>query len=165
MDKSYFIDNLDRAIKEEWIKAYHQPLVRAASGKVSDEEAYSRWIDPQMGTFTASEFVPALDEAKLTYKLDLYMVERVLKKMKEQSEQGYYVVSESINLAASDFECCDMVSEITALIDSYGFTRDKISMMKSKNLEDGSQQARIGTPFVYGVDVTTRARYPIKPLK
>ncbi len=128
MDKSYFIDNLDRAIKEEWIKAYHQPLVRAASGKVSDEEAYSRWIDPQMGTFTASEFVPALDEAKLTYKLDLYMVERVLKKMKEQSEQGYYVVSESINLAASDFECCDMVSEITALIDSYGFTRDKISI-------------------------------------
>ena len=81
-----------------------------------------------MGTFTASEFVPALDEAKLTYKLDLYMVERVLKKMKEQSEQGYYVVSESINLAASDFECCDMVSEITALIDSYGFTRDKISI-------------------------------------
>lgn len=26
MDKNYFINNLDRAIKEEWIKAYHQPL-------------------------------------------------------------------------------------------------------------------------------------------
>ena len=34
----YFIDNIDKAISNEWIKAYHQPLIRAANGRVSDEE-------------------------------------------------------------------------------------------------------------------------------
>ncbi len=128
MDKNYFIDNLDRAIKEGWIKAYHQPLVRAASGRVSDEEAFSRWVDPDKGTFEAEEFVPVLEEAHLTYKLDLYMIERILKKMKDQENRGFFVVSESVNLSGDDFRCCDMVSEMIALMDSYGFSRDKLSV-------------------------------------
>ena len=132
MDKNYFIDNLDRAIKEEWIKAYHQPLVRAASGRVSDEEAFSRWVDPQYGIFQAEDFIPALEEAHLTYKLDLYMVERVLMKMKEQSEGGYFVVPESVNISGDDFRYCDMVSEITGLIDKYGFSRDKLTVELSE---------------------------------
>lgn len=126
MDKSYFIDNLDKAIKEEWIKAYHQPLIRAANGQVSDEEAFSRWDDPEKGIFSASEFVPILEEAGLTYKLDLYMVERVLKKLKVQTERGYFLVPESVNISGSDFRCCDMVSEIIKLVDAYGFTKDKL---------------------------------------
>ncbi len=134
MDKNYFIDNLDRAIEEEWIKAYHQPLVRAASGMVSEEEAFSRWDDPEKGVFTAAEFVPILDEANLTYKLDLYMVERVLKKMKGQAEHGLFVVPESVNLSRSDFDCCDMVYEISRLIDNYGFTRDKLSVELSEKV-------------------------------
>ena len=128
MDKSYFIDNLDKAIKEEWIKAYHQPLIRAANGQVSDEEAFSRWDDPEKGIFSASEFVPILEEAGLTYKLDLYMVERVLKKLKVQTERGYFVVPESVNISGSDFRCCDMDSEIIKLVDAYGFTKDKLSI-------------------------------------
>ena len=128
MEKNYFIDNLDRAIKEEWIRAYHQPLVRAANGQVSDEEAFSRWDDPENGIFMASEFVPILHEAGLIYKLDLYMVERVLKKLKVQTERGYFLVPESVNLSGSDFRCCDMVSEVIKLVDSYGFTRDRLSI-------------------------------------
>lgn len=128
----YFIDNLDRAIKEEWIKAYHQPLIRSASGLVSDEEAFARWEDPEKGTFSPADFLPVLEREKLTYKLDLYMVERVLNKMKGQGEHGLFIVPESINLAASDFECCDMVEEIVKRVDASGLSRDKLSVELSE---------------------------------
>ncbi len=128
----YFIDNLDRAIKEEWIKAYHQPLIRSASGLVSDEEAFARWEDPEKGTFSPADFLPVLEREKLTYKLDLYMVERVLNKMKGQGEHGLFIVPESINLAASDFECCDMVEEIVKRVDASGISRDKLSVELSE---------------------------------
>ncbi len=128
----YFIDNLDRAIKEEWIKAYHHPLVRAASGHISDEESLARWEDPVKGTFAAAEFIPVLDREKLTYKLDLYMVERVLKKLKGQAEHTLHMVPESVNLSRSDFECCDMVKEITKRIDDSGLSRDKLCVELSE---------------------------------
>ncbi len=134
VDGQYFIDNLDKAIENEWIKAYHQPLVRAASNNVSDEEAFARWEDPQYGTFNAAEFVPVLDKAQLTYKLDLYMVERVLDKMKGQAEHGLFVVPESVNISRSDFDCCDMVVEIIKRIDDAGFPRDKLSVELSERV-------------------------------
>ena len=130
--EQYIIDNLDTALKEEWIKAYHQPLIRAASGKVSDEEAFAKWEDTKYGTFSASEFVPILERKKLTYKLDLYMVERVLKKIKSQGEHGLYMVPESINIAKTDFDCCDMVTEIAKRIDASGLSRDKLSVELSE---------------------------------
>ncbi len=131
LDK-YIIENLDRAISEEWIKAYHQPLVRAGSGKVSDEEAFSKWEDPDLGILSPSDYLPVLEKNNLTYKLDLYMVERVLKKMKGQGEHGLFIVPESINLAKSDFDCCDMVKEIAKRIDESGLSRDKLSVELSE---------------------------------
>ncbi len=133
-DERYFIDNLDRAISEEWIKAYHQPLLRAASGRVSEEEAFARWEDPEMGMFLATDFVPILDKAHLSYKLDLYMVERVLRKMKGQGEHGLFIVPESVNLSRSDFDSCDMVKEIVRIIDASGLPREKITVELSEKV-------------------------------
>lgn len=133
LDK-YFIDNLDKAISEKWIRAYHQPLIRAASGMVSDEEAFARWEDPSGDIFTAAEFIPILDRANLTYKLDLYMVEIVLEKMKGQGQHGLFIVPESINLSRSDFDCCDMVSEVAKRIDASGLPREKLSVELSETV-------------------------------
>lgn len=130
--EQYFVNNLDRAISEEWIKAYHQPLIRAASGQVSDEEAFARWEDPERGVFFASDFIPVLEKEKLTYKLDLFMVDSVLQKMKQQLELGLFVVPESVNIGRTSFECCDMVDEITRRIDDAGLTRDKLSIELSE---------------------------------
>lgn len=130
--EEYFIENLDKAIADEWIKAYHQPLVRAASGLVSDEEAFARWEDPEGSYFTASEFVPILEKENLTYKLDLYMVERVLNKMKGQGKHGLFIVPESVNLSISSFYSCNMVKEITKRIDASGIPRSKLSVELSE---------------------------------
>ena len=78
--ENYILDNFEKALSNEWIKAYHQPLIRAANGRVSDEEAFARWESPNGEIYEAKSFIPILKKHGLTYKLDLYMVERVLKK-------------------------------------------------------------------------------------
>ena len=130
----YFVENLDKAIENKWIKAYHQPLIRAANGMVSDEEAFARWEDPEYGIFSAGDFIPALEEKGLTYKLDLYIIKRVLSKMKNQVQHNLFLVPESVNLARSDFDQCDMVTEIAKLIDASGISRDKLSIELSERV-------------------------------
>ena len=80
----YITQNLDRALAEGWVKVYYQPIIRAADGKVCDEEALARWIDPELGFLSPGDFIPALEQNKLIYKLDLYVLEQVLEKMKRQ---------------------------------------------------------------------------------
>ncbi len=124
----HVIQNLDRALEEGWVKVYYQPIVRASNGKVCDEEALARWIDPELGFLSPAYFIPALEESKLIYKLDLYVVEQVLKKMKLQEQKGLYVVPQSINLSRMDFESCDIVEEIRKRVDAEGIDHSMISV-------------------------------------
>ncbi len=122
-NKQYVIDHLDQALEEGWIQAYFQPIVRTANGRVCDEEALARWIDPVKGMLSPAEFIPVLEDAKLIYKVDLRMVDLVLQKLKDQAAAGFYLVPNSVNLSRTDFDACDMVEEICKRVDASGLPR------------------------------------------
>ena len=126
--RQYILSHLDQAIAEHWIKVYYQPIVRAVDVRVCDEEALARWIDPIQGFLSPADFIPTLEDARVIYKLDLYVLEQVLQKMTEQQKLGLPVVPHSINLSRSDFDACDIVEEIRKRVDASGFSRDKVSI-------------------------------------
>ena len=98
--KQYIIENLDRALAEGWITVYYQAIVRASDGKVCDEEALSRWIDPVRGFLSPADFIPTLEEARLIYKLD----------------------------SRTDFDSCDIVEEIRQRVDAAGIDRAMLTI-------------------------------------
>ncbi len=126
--RQYIVENIDRAIREGWIQVYYQPIVRAVNGKVCDEEALSRWIDPVKGFLSPAEFIPALEESKLIYKLDLYVVDQILLRMKKQAELGMERVPQSVNLSRMDFDSCDIVDEICRRMDAAGVDRSLLTI-------------------------------------
>ena len=126
--RQYIIENIDRAIREKWIQVYYQAIIRVANDRVSDEEALSRWIDPVRGFMSPADFIPALEESKLIYKLDLYVVEQVIEKIKKMDEVGLYVIPQSVNLSRSDFDSCDIVEEIRRRVDDAGIDRSMLTI-------------------------------------
>ncbi len=139
--RRYIQTNLDKAISGKWIKVYYQPIVRAVNGRVSDEEALARWIDPEYGFLSPAEFIPALEMSGLVYKLDLYVLGQVLEKIRLMEARGLNVVPQSINLSRSDFEACDMVEEIRKRVDEAGVRRELITIEITESV--------IGTSFEF----------------
>ena len=132
--KQYVIDNLDRAIAENWITAFYQPIVRATNRKVCDEEALARWIDPEKGMLSPAEFIPILEESKLIYKVDLRMVDIIIEKLKNQKLAGLHVVPNSVNLSRTDFEMCDIVKEICNRVDAAGIPRRLLTIEVTESI-------------------------------
>ena len=124
----YIIENFSRAISERWITVYYQPIVRTVNDKVCDTEALARWIDPVKGFLSPAEFIPILEEEKLIYKLDLYVVERIIEKIKRLESLGISTISQSINLSRADFDSCDIVEEIRTRVDIAGISRSKLNI-------------------------------------
>ena len=124
----YIVRHLDQALEEQWIKVYYQPIVRALNGRVCDEEALSRWIDPVRGTLSPAEFIPILEKARLIYKLDLYVLDQILKNMQAQRQAGLQVVPVSLNLSRVDFDACDIVEEICTRVDAAGIKHEKLTI-------------------------------------
>ncbi len=128
LNKQYVINNLDRAIEENWITAFYQPIVRATTRRVCDEEALVRWIDPERGMLSPADFIPILEETRLIYKVDLRMVDIVIEKIKKMQQAGMYVVPQSVNLSRTDFEMCNVIEEICNRVDSAGIARELITI-------------------------------------
>ncbi|MGO4970896.1 EAL domain-containing protein [[Clostridium] aminophilum] len=70
--------------------------------------------------------MPTLEETNSSYKLDLYVLENVLQKLKVQADNGLFIVPQSINLSRSDFYSCDIVEEIRRRVDETGIERNRI---------------------------------------
>ena len=128
INRQYIVDNIDRALAENWVTAFYQPIVRATSGKVCDEEALARWIDPEKGMLSPADFIPILEDTRLIYKVDLHIVDVILERINKQRQTGFTVVPISINLSRTDFECCDIVEEICNRVDAADVPRDLITV-------------------------------------
>ena len=129
INRQYIIDNLDRAIAENWIKPFYQPIVRATNNLVCDEEALARWIDPEKGMLSPADFIPILEDTKLIYKVDLYILDSILERINKQKAEGkLHLVPMSVNLSRTDFETCDIVEEICNRVDAAGVSRDLITI-------------------------------------
>jgi EAL domain-containing protein (putative c-di-GMP-specific phosphodiesterase class I) len=126
--RQYILSHLDTALRERWIKVYYQPIVRAVNGRVCDEEALARWQDPERGLLSPGDFIPVLESAGVNYKLDLYMLERILERIETQKRAGLTVVPHSLNLSRSDFDACDIVEEIRKRVDAAGVERGTITI-------------------------------------
>ncbi len=128
INRQYIVDNLDRAIAENWIMPYYQPIVRTMGRKVCDEEALARWIDPEKGMLSPADFIPVLEDSRLIYKVDLHIVDVVLERIRKQMNDGMTVVPISINLSRTDFEYCDIVEEIKNRVDGASVSRQMITI-------------------------------------
>jgi len=124
----HIISHLDQAIAEGWIKVYYQPIVRGMNGRVCEEEALARWIDPERGFLSPADFIPVLEQSSLIYRLDLHVVDQVLEKLKRQQAAGLFLVPQSGNLSRSDLDTGDVVEEIRRRVDEAGFERRMISI-------------------------------------
>ena len=128
----YILDNFERALSEQWIEVYFQPIVRTSNGRVCGEEALVRWDDPILGMMNPGEFVPTLEATNAIYKLDLFVLERVLEKMEEQRRRGLYVVPTSVNISQADFYSCDIVDEIAVRVEASSISKHMIAISVSE---------------------------------
>lgn len=124
----YVINNFEKAMAEGWIRPYYQQLVRSVNGYVCDEEALARWIDPVKGLIPPNHFIYVLEDSKLIHKLDLFILDCVLRDMQEVDEKGLPLVPVSINLSKYDFELCDVVEEIKKRVNASTISPEMITI-------------------------------------
>ena len=121
--RQYIVSHVDEAVEKGWLKVYYQPIVRAVNGEICNEESLSRWDDPTYGFLSPVQFIPVLEEFHLLHKVTLNVVRRVLEDFRVKEEQGIAPVPVSINFSRYDFEECDIVREVTELVDQSGYPR------------------------------------------
>jgi len=66
---------LARAVAEEEIEAYFQPVVELATGEITGFEALARWHHPERGDVSPAEFIPLSEQSGLIGRIGIMMLE------------------------------------------------------------------------------------------
>jgi diguanylate cyclase (GGDEF)-like protein/PAS domain S-box-containing protein len=110
--------DLRRAIEQEELSLYYQPIVSLTTGAIMGFEALIRWQHPQRGMVSPIEFVPIAEETGLIIPIGWWILDRSCRQLYQWQQQFplYQPLSISVNLSAKQFTQPDLVSQIDRIL-------------------------------------------------
>ena len=138
--KRYITENIDRAIAEDWIKVYYQPVARTITGEICGMEALARWMDPEYGMFPPDAFIGVLEEARLIHKLDSCIIHKTCADYARSMAEDERTVTVSFNLSRLDFKLMDVHSMIEKEIRANKVPRDAFRVEITESMMDSDDE-------------------------
>jgi len=96
-------DKLKRAISNNLLQVYYQPIVNTQSEKIQKFEALVRWNDKNDGFISPADFIPIAEEFGLIHSVGKFVLEQACCDLKKVHNLGYKNISFSINRSISEF--------------------------------------------------------------
>jgi len=110
---------LRRALRENELVLYFQPIVEIASGEVRRAEALLRWRDPEHGLMLPAGFIPHAEESGLGHAVGHWVMEAACKQAAAWHAAGLGLVV-SVNLSASQLRDGAMVADLKRILRESG---------------------------------------------
>lgn len=111
--------SMQSALAKQEFQLFLQPKVRLENGQVEGAEALVRWIRPDETLVYPNEFIPAFEKNGFCARLDLYMVDRTCRQLREWMDAGYEPICISVNQSRLLFYQSDYVERLCAIMDRY----------------------------------------------
>ncbi|MGN1023265.1 MAG: EAL domain-containing protein [Lachnospiraceae bacterium] len=151
--KEIFVHNaFPEALQSGYLIPYYQPIVGSLSGTTCGYEALCRWIDPEKGMISPGDFIPYLEKTGEIYHLDLAILERVCRDLRDHQDQIPRNIFVNVNLSQKDFQMSNLPEEILRIVNKYGVSRDQLQLeiTESAFADSGLIREAIGMLQKYG---------------
>jgi diguanylate cyclase (GGDEF)-like protein/PAS domain S-box-containing protein len=113
---------LRRAIEQDELRVYYQPIIALATGQIAGFEALVRWQHPRRGLLMPGDFIPIAEETGLIVPLGWWVLRAACRQMAAW-QQGYSrlrPLSIAVNLAGQSFLRNDVVEHVASILRETG---------------------------------------------
>jgi diguanylate cyclase (GGDEF)-like protein len=136
--------DLRRALEEDALLPYYQPMVDLTTGKVVGAEALMRWRHPQRGFVPPVEFIPVLEETGLILPAGERILRLACRQSRAWRDAGLPPVRVAVNVSGRQFGQGHLPDTVSgALLDS-GLAPNSLELEITESLlvEDGAASLR-----------------------
>ncbi|WP_226505392.1 phosphodiesterase DibA [Pseudomonas sp. MWU16-30317] len=111
---------LRRALQQEELRVYYQPVHDLGSGAMVGVEALVRWMHPQRGLVPPIEFIPVAEDSGLIVDIDRWVTRQACEQMVAWQAQGRALAFVAVNLSSRLFGHADLNAGFAQVLDSTG---------------------------------------------
>ena len=168
---------LDRAIRENRIEMYYQPIYDVRAGRFRSAEALARIIDPDYGFISPAVFIPAAEAQGYILSLGDAVLEQVFRFLSEHDPDELGIAYVEINLSVAQCMQRSLPEKMRSLQQKYGVDPGRINLEITETtfenigdvmLENFAELIRMGYSFAlddYGTGYSNIQRVNNLPLK
>lgn len=120
--------DLKRALDNEELALYYQPIIDGRTHRIAGVEALLRWQHPVRGFVPPSFFIPLAEETGQIIPLSRWVLERACRDAATMRELGWSDCPVALNVSALYFQRTDFVSELERQILRHGLTPQSIEI-------------------------------------
>ncbi len=114
--------DLRRAIAREEFRAYYQPIISLADGRITGFEVLVRWQHPERGLLLPGEFIRVAEEMGAIIQIDRWVAEEACRQLRIWQNQFRHnpPLTVSVNVSGTQFMQPDLVTRIDHILRKTG---------------------------------------------
>jgi len=126
--------NLRKALRENEIVVYYQPVINLSTGNISGSEALVRWNHPELGMIQPGQFIPLAEETGLILPLGEYVLRTACEQNRIWQHKYCISLTIAVNLSSRQFQQQDLVSSINNAIKSSNLSPEYLDLEITESL-------------------------------
>jgi diguanylate cyclase (GGDEF)-like protein len=107
---------LRQALESGHLRVYFQPVIDAATGRVTAGEALLRWADPQRGLIAPDQFIPVAEDTGLILPIGEWVLQTACEHAMTWQSAGIGPISVAVNLSPRQFKSAELVDAVEAAL-------------------------------------------------
>lgn len=109
--------DLRRAISDDELVMYYQPVVELSSGKIVRNEALIRWNHPTQGLLTPGRFMPDIERSPLMEELGAWIMHQVIHDITKHDD----ALPVNVNISPQQLVDNDFASDLLKMLELHDF--------------------------------------------
>ncbi|MGN0691272.1 MAG: EAL domain-containing protein, partial [Oscillospiraceae bacterium] len=128
LDRKHIESIMQEALENHEFRAFYQPKVRLADGRITGAEALVRWIRPGGEFISPGRFIPTFEENGFITEMDFEIYRQVFSDLRRWIDEGRSVPVVSVNVSRRHFIGDDFPQKIEALRKEYDIPHKNIEL-------------------------------------
>lgn len=119
---------LRHAVARNELLVYYQPRVHLKSNTITGMEALLRWVHPELGAVSPSDFIPLAEEIGLIDEIGDWVLRRATMQTQQWSRRFGRPLKISVNLSARQVRTKELVKSVTEALHASGLPSSQLEL-------------------------------------
>ena len=135
-------EDLRRAVGENNLEVYYQPIVRLDTTEIVGVEALMRWRDEERGLLSPSEFIPIAEDTGLIVPAGAWVLEEACRQAKEWNERHETLsgLKMGVNLSVRQFQHPGLLDSVGRVLQETGLEAKNLCIEVTESTMMGNEQ-------------------------
>jgi diguanylate cyclase (GGDEF)-like protein len=134
LDRLSLENDLRKALANDELLLFYQPLLDAESGRIEGVEALLRWQHPARGLLLPADFLWIAEMCGLSKPLDLWVLATACHQMRSWHELGVPLARLALNLSARSFQRPDLIERVKDVLWETGLSSSCLELEITETL-------------------------------